>query len=175
MLILGIDPGPEESAWVVYDSTACCVTDCGDTSNAALLVALHGRGTTGKDAEALALEDFVPYGQRLSYESLRTVKAIGGFDAAWTLEGRGPSALISRPDVKAHLCGQASNVGDPDVRQALYERFGPGRKRAVGTKAWPGPLYGVTSHKLAALAVAVTWSDRYGAVAGTDCTGGDHA
>jgi hypothetical protein len=39
---------------------------------------------------------------------------------------------------------------DANIRQALIDRFG-----AVGTKKMPGPLFGVSSHYWAALAVAV--------------------
>ncbi len=44
---------------------------------------------------------------------------------------------------------------DSLVRQRLIEIHGGDRASAVGTKAKPGPLYGVASHAWAALAVAV--------------------
>lgn len=36
----------------------------------------------------------------------------------------------------------------------------PGKEKAIGKKATPGPLYGVVGDEWAALAVAVTWWDQ---------------
>ena len=44
---------------------------------------------------------------------------------------------------------------DSLVRQRLIEMHGGERRAAMGTKKAPGPLYGVSSHAWAALAVAV--------------------
>jgi hypothetical protein len=79
---------------------------------------------------------------------------IGRFVEAW----RGSYTLMFRREVKLHLCGQA-RAKDPNVRQALIDRFGPGREKAIGTKKQPGPLYGVSADVWSALAVAVTWSE----------------
>ena len=49
---------------------------------------------------------------------------------------------------------------DANVRAALIDRFGPSKRKAIGLKATPGPLYGVHSHMWSALAVAVTYGDR---------------
>jgi len=65
---------------------------------------------------------------------------------------------IYRSTVKHHLCG-SSKAKDANVRQALIDRFGPGRELAIGTKKNPGPLYGISSHCWAALALAVTYQD----------------
>jgi len=52
---------------------------------------------------------------------------------------------------------------DANIRQALIDRYGPGKDKAIGQKKTPGPLYGFKSHEWAALAVAVTWMDQQGA------------
>lgn len=65
---------------------------------------------------------------------------------------------IKRTEIKLHLCG-TPRAKDTNVRQALIDRFGPGRAAAVGTKKAPGPLHGIAGHRWSALAVAVTWLD----------------
>jgi hypothetical protein len=59
--------------------------------------------------------------------------------------------------VKLHLCG-SSRAKDPNVRTALLDRFGGAG--AKGTKAAPGPLYGIAADLWSALAIAVTWTDQ---------------
>jgi hypothetical protein len=76
---------------------------------------------------------------------------------------RNPKAvrLIYRRDVKLRLCGTVK-AKDANVRQALIDMFpktGGGKIPQIGTKAQPGPLYGVASHAWAAVAVAVTALD----------------
>lgn len=76
---------------------------------------------------------------------------------------------IPRPDVKVFLCGGSTQfdettgrmkkVTDSTVRRAVLDRFsqtGGGKEPALGTKAEPGPLYGMSGHIFSALAVAVT-------------------
>jgi hypothetical protein len=84
-------------------------------------------------------------------EVFETCVWIGRFQQVW----RDPEAvkLVYRRDVKLHLCGN-SRAKDANIRQALIDKLGP-----VGTKAAPGPLYGVRSHAWAAVAVAVTAFD----------------
>ncbi len=145
--VIGIDPGPTESAVVVLNGDV--VGDKYEERNGALAVRLATL------ADQVAIEDFVGYGKSLAWESIETIKWIGIFRhcAANAIE-------ISRPDVKRHLCGVTS-VGDPAVSDALCRRWGSGgRKAAVGTKTAPGPLHGIKGHLWAALAVAVTAADR---------------
>jgi len=61
--------------------------------------------------------------------------------------------LVPRRDVKMHLCSSV-RAKDGNIRQALIDRFG-----ADGTKRKPVPLAGISQHRWAALAVAVTAFD----------------
>jgi len=61
-----------------------------------------------------------------------------------------------------NLCG-VMKAKDGNIRQALIDRFpatGGGKIPQIGTKAKPGPLYGFSRDKWAALAVAVTFQDQ---------------
>ena len=68
-----------------------------------------------------------------------------GLDVVW----------LYRREVLRGLDVTGKGNRDSLVRQRLIEMFGGDRASAVGTKAKPGPLYGVASHAWAALAVAV--------------------
>ena len=61
--------------------------------------------------------------------------------------------------MKLHLCHSA-RATDANIREALLDRYGPGKEKAVGRKAAPGPLFGVSKDIWSALAVAVTFSDQ---------------
>jgi len=177
--VLGVDAGPERSGWVLYDPGARKVLDHGEISNWQLVLNFAGRSSSRTEADRLALEGFSPYGARLGRESLETIKALGWFEAAWMLAGRGPVVTIERPTIKQALC-DSRTANDAAVRDALIHRFGPGRERAIGGVAcrrckgkgtykrltcescngarWlhpPGRLHGIRSHRWAALAVAV--------------------
>lgn len=144
-MIIGIDPGPTESAVVVLDGDI--VVRHYELPNGGLAAQL------ANDPYLVAIEDFVGYGKSIAWESIETIKWIGIFRHV------APRAIeVSRPEVKLHLCGVKA-VGDPAVADALCRRWGPGRKAAVGTKKAPGPLYGIKGHLWAALAVAVTAAD----------------
>jgi hypothetical protein len=65
---------------------------------------------------------------------------------------------VYRRDVKLHLCN-SMKANDSNIRAALIDRYGPGKDKAVGLKASPGPLYGLTGDCLAALGVAITASE----------------
>ncbi len=63
--------------------------------------------------------------------------------------------MLPRRAVKLALCGD-SRAKDANIRQALIDRFGG--SAAVGRKAAPGPLYGISRDVWSALAIAVTYS-----------------
>jgi hypothetical protein len=149
MIILAIDPGPEESAWVVYNTETGMPMSWAKESN------------ENMDAPAndmLAIEMVASYGMAVGSEVFETCVWIGRFIERWQWSDERfetEPELIYRRDVKLHLCNNV-RATDTNVRQALIDRYGPGRKKAVGTKKGPGPLYGMSGDCWQALAVAVT-------------------
>lgn len=148
-MILAIDPGTTESGWVRYCNDH--VIDSGVWSNSTMLRKIDEGGF-----DDLAIEMIASYGMAVGREVFETCVWIGRFIEA----SRDPEAvrLIYRRDVKLHLCG-TSKAKDANIRQAvidLFPRLGGGKTPQIGTKAQPGPLYGVTSHAWPALAVAIT-------------------
>jgi hypothetical protein len=155
MLTLAIDPGTDKSGWCLFDGSQ--VGESGVMPNADLL---HSLGKMPDNGATLAIEMIASYGMAVGREVFETCVWIGRFQQAW----HSPDAvrLIYRRDVKLHLCGTAK-AKDPNIRQALLDMFprtGGGKTPQVGTKSQPGPLYGVSSHAWAALAVAVTVTAR---------------
>lgn len=148
-LILAIDPGNEQSGFCIYNGEIVEVSGvCANDEMAQVI-----------DAGAfdhLAIEMIASYGMPVGREVFETCVWIGRFIECF----RDPDAvrLVYRKDVKLHLCG-SPKAKDANIRQALLDMFprtGGGKTPQIGTKAKPGPLYGVSTHAWAALGVAVT-------------------
>lgn len=150
MNLLAIDPGTEQSGWCVLSNGAETdvtrfwrVLGSGVMPNAEMLTSAGAWRHN-----SLAIEMIASYGMPVGRETFETVRWIGRFQQAW--HSPEEVRLVYRRDVKLYLCG-SMKAKDANVRQALIDKLGP-----VGTKASPGPLYGVKSHAWSALAVAVT-------------------
>lgn len=162
MTVLAIDPGPEQSAWVLWDGMR--VLSHGKEDNWTVRSRLtHGDwlfNPVRRHAPShVALEWIASYGMAVGAEVFDTARWIGHYEAI-ALSVPVPSSLMVRRDVKMHLCGQ-SRAKDSNIRQALIDRFG-GKEKAIGKKANQGPLYGLKADTWQALALAVTWLDLHG-------------
>ncbi len=153
MIVLAIDPGPLQSAFVMFNGAR--VLRRGILENNELRELISERFV---EPTALVIERIASYGMAVGAEVFETVFWEGRFyeaarAARWVRVYRVP-----RVEVKVHLCHSA-RAKDVNVRLALLDRFG-GLDAAKGTKRDPGPLYGVRADEWAALALAVTWYDR---------------
>ena len=149
MMLLAIDPGPQASAWVEYDNGR--LVSFGIGPNRELLRVIYG-----SEAAEFAVEMIASYGMSVGADVFETAVWSGRFIQTWAHYRRESTVRrVYRRDVKLTLCG-SSRAKDANVRQALIDKFGPGKDKAIGRKAAPGPLYGVSSHVWSALAVAVT-------------------
>lgn len=154
-MIVAVDPGTTESAFVLYDGAA--PGDRGILPNPAMLARL---AELAEDAGAeLAIEMIASYGMPVGRETFETVYWIGRFAEAW-MQKRArllgvyeEPARVYRAQVKLHLC-HSSRAKDANVRQALLDRWGGKSATKKG-----GPLHGIASHVWAALGVAVTYGD----------------
>ncbi len=155
-IIFAIDPGPKQSAWVNYQDGR--PKAFGITENMALREWMNDpdtRKTLGSPDAVTVIEMIASYGMAVGAEVFETCVWIGRFIEASPTN----HALMYRGDVKLHLC-RSTRAKDSNVRQALIDRFGPGREAAMGTKKNPGPLYGISKDVWSALAVAVTYNDQ---------------
>lgn len=144
--ILAIDPGSFQSAWLQYDGTRPGAF--GITANRVLVKALR----TGGLPDVVVIEKIESYGMAVGAEVFDTVFWAGRFAEA---AERVPVVMLPRRVVKLTLCGD-SRAKDANIRQALLDRFGG--SAAVGRKASPGPLYGISRDVWSALAIAVTYT-----------------
>lgn len=150
--ILAIDPGPKESAWMLFRDGK--PLRFGKELNDAVMD--HIIDNVWRLNTDLVIEQVKSYGMAVGEEVFETVFWSGRFAQASGLK----FYRIGRQDVKSHLC-RSMRAKDTNIRQALIDRYG-GKAEAIGTKKRPGPLYGISGDCWAALAVAVTWAETKG-------------
>lgn len=149
-MILAVDPGNALSAFVLYDEHAGRVLDKGKIGNDAMLKMLRLRHS----ADVLAIEMAESFGAKVWNQVFLTVLWTGRFVEAW----RGPFALVTRREVKMHVAG-SGRADDAQIRNCLIDRYG-GKDAAIGTRAEPGPLFGITADCWQAFAIAVTHAEQ---------------
>lgn len=161
MTIFSVDPGPLESAYVILCDDM--VESWGKARNDTILRELQDtRYDIPIRSDALVIEQIRSYGMAVGAEVFDTCVWSGRFCQAWmdvhlTDAGGRPVYWLPRKDVKLNLCGNP-RAKDSNIRQAIIDRFG-GKETAIGRKATPGPLYGISADVWSALAVGLTWLD----------------
>lgn len=151
-MILAIDPGNEQSAYVLLDYNLK-PTRFGKVDNDYLLGMICKTATSDNGKiDSVAIEMVASYGMAVGKEVFETVFWIGRFwEALGYVKDR---TKIYRKDVKMNLC-HTMKAKDSNIRQALIDRFGP-----VGVKKEPGWFYGVSKDVWSAIAVGVTFADK---------------
>lgn len=144
-MILAIDPGPEQSAFLAWDGKVCSK---GLISNGEARASL--RHWSADPSLIVAVEMIASYGMPVGKEVFETCVNIGRIVEVCYPK---PVRMVYRRDIKLHLCGSA-RAKDANIRQALIDRVGP-----QGRKHSPGPTYGLAKHDWAALAIAIYVSD----------------
>ena len=157
MKLRAIDPGPETCGVLLLDVDVWPPT------------VLEHRAKTPVD-EVLAMlrdgsgipvacERVAPYGKRnVGAEVLETCEIFGDIRATCRDHGVDFTPIYRR-EVKMRLGLQVS-VGDPQVNEVVrlhYPATGGGKTPQKGTKARPGPLYGLADDSWAALGVGFAW------------------
>ena len=154
MKILGVDPGPEESAWVIYNDRDEKIMGMGIESNY-LIRKMDFYSQLDKWVDITVIEMIASYGMAVGEEVFNTCVWIGRF---MEIFHNIDPILVYRKDVKMHLCN-SMRAKDTNIRQALIDRFGGTIKKAKGKKNSPGPLYGIHDDIWSALAVAITYAE----------------
>jgi len=156
-MILAIDPGPQESGFVLYDNKNSTVKKFGKVLNREL-----------EDMIIDELQNVPTYiefpqaqGCLASNALLLTCRWAGRYEAHSNLV-----ELINRKDVvnffECHKrTRQEKSEGikqvafDTQIRHKIIEMFGGSKEVAIGVKKSPGPLYGVKADVWQALAIAL--------------------
>lgn len=149
LAVLGIDPGPENSEYVLWNGSL--ILDMGSRSNSEMSGALRSLRHSSPQL-ICGIEQVRGFGIMASNSLFDTCHAAGRFHEAF---GDERTRMVPRKDVAQHVCKNSGASHDKFIREALISRFGD-----PGLKKTPGVLYGVTGHRWAALAVAVTVWDR---------------
>ena len=157
--ILAIDPGNMESGYVLVEHDGKeirKVLDVGKVPNGEMYSVFFST------YDHLAIEMVAGMGMPVGQEVFDTCFWIGRFWEFATLYGVShPPQKIFRREEKLYLCGRAS-AKDVNIRQALVDRYAPGEPNyGKGTKKNPGFFYGFAADMWAAMAVAVTYFDKY--------------
>jgi len=153
-LILAIDPGNVESAYVVLDENLKPV-EFGKWENNRLAFCLFDIILEHK-IKHVAIEMIASYGMAVGESVFNTCVWVGRLtERAYSNVIVDKVTYIYRKDEKINLC-HTMKAKDGNIRQALIDRFG-----VVGTKKSPGWFYGVSKDVWAAIAVGVTYHDMY--------------
>ena len=155
MVVLGLDPGPDYSAYVLLNGDGTIHT-AAKRPNHDVLCAI--KADADRYTLTVVCERIRSYGMPAGASLFETCEWSGRFMEAWiSRDIRHNWYWIERKEVKMALCG-STRAKDANIRQALIDRYG-GKDAAIGCKAKPGPLYGIKADVWAALAVAVAWKD----------------
>ena len=150
MLILAIDPGPKQSAYIrmtMYPGDSLPDIEAFNIiPNETLLTLL--------DYGIVVIEKVANMGMPVGAEVFETVYWTGRF-AQRVIPLGGRVYRIERVKVKHQLCG-THRAKDANVRQAIINRFGGSAAIRKG-----GALYKISSHVWSALAVGLTWIETY--------------
>lgn len=153
MKYLAIDPGNEESAYVVIDGDRRPLEFGKVENNDLLRDVLAGRDQSL--ADRAAIEMVASYGMAVGATVFDTCVWIGRFTE------RSPVRLrrVYREAVKIHHC-RTKKAKDANIVQALVDRFAPGQpNHGKGTKAVPGWFHGFRADIWQAYALAVYLAD----------------
>lgn len=146
MTIFAIDPGPETSAFLKWDSCEKRIIQMdANTPNRVMIDIL----CTLAVAEVFAIEMVACMGMAVGREVFETVLWVGRFSERCQHE----PILVYRRQIKMHHCG-SMKAKDTNIRQALIDKYG-----APGTKKAQGVTYGLKSHLWSAFAIATFISE----------------
>ena len=154
-MILAIDPGNIESAYVLMDYDLKPV-EIGKVDNIKMLEIIETEAY-----EHIAIEMVASYGMAVGETVFETVFWIGRYWETALLTNCTYMKRIYRKDVKMNLC-HTMKAKDGNIIQALVDRFASNtRNKGKGVKANPGWFYGFKADIWQAYAVGVTYYDRY--------------
>ncbi len=148
MRILGIDPGPKESAFALWNGQL--IVGANKIPNENIFTQIVNAG----ENVIVAVEHLQCFGMGVGKEVFETAYWIGDFRGE--CRRRNVKFIpVTRLEVKSHFCHSA-RATDSNIRFALEDRFGP-----KGTKKSPGLLYPlVGSDMRSAFAIAVMTYDK---------------
>lgn len=158
MIILAIDPGSAQSAYVAYDTIGGEIVQSGIYENEDMLSIIKSIYNN-----ILAIEMVASYGMPVGKTVFETCLWVGRFIESHQQMWRDTpyKKYYRKTDICMHLC-HSTRAKDSNIRQAIIDRYpatGGGKTPQIGIQKKPGPLYGVSKDVWAALAVAITCAE----------------
>ena len=151
-MILAIDPGNIESAYVLMDSKTYKPVEFGKISNTQMLMKI-----IELKYDKLVVEMIASYGMAVGASVFETCVWIGRFIQARNCPD---FEYIYRKEEKINLCN-SMKAKDSNIRQALIDRFAKfDFKNGKGTKDNKDFFYGFKKDIWAAFAVGCTFLDK---------------
>lgn len=156
MKILAIDPGPIQSAWVVWDGEKIYDFNLSPNDQVSRKIL----DLTANGLSQVVIEKVACYGMPVGESIFTTCFWTGRFyEKAKAENGRVLINLLQRKDVKMYLC-HTMRAKDSNIIQALVDRFATHvRNKGKGTKKEPGFFYGFKKDIWQAFALAVAFYD----------------
>lgn len=154
-MILAIDPGNVESAYVLVEDDLSRVVEKGKVENFELVDIILRIKDEHSSLEHIAIEMIASYGMAVGKTVFETCVWIGRFAQLIRVEFGVEPEFIYRSEEKMCLC-HSMKAKDSNIRQSLVDRFGE-----VGTKKNPGYFYGFKKDIWSAMAVAVTYHEKF--------------
>lgn len=159
MIVLALDPGQHQTAYVIYDTTTSRIIKYNLANNHVINQEIKKLGEINKEKhiiEIMVIEIPKSYGMAIGDTILETCVWLGRFAQTWESFGE-MHATLPRKTIVTQICLKPT-ANDSNVRQALIDKFG-GKEKAIGTKDKPGVLHGIVKDLWAALAVAVAYGE----------------
>lgn len=157
-MVLAIDPGNIQSAYVVIDEAdGFRPIQFAKVDNHSFLLDLPNLASP---VETVVIEKIASYGMPVGAEVFDTCVWSGRFHQRIKDFTGSDVFYLPRIDEKINLCG-SSRAKDSNIRQALIDRFAKfDFKNGRGTKSNPDFFYGFAKDIWAAYAVGITWLDQ---------------
>ena len=148
MIILSIDPGPRDSAYVKWNTDSCTIIAKGKIPNSEMKnIVIEG------DYDEMIVEKMQCLGMAVGETVFETAYYIGAIVERANPKSIGFVRTVQRGKIKMHHCG-SMRAKDANIRQAVIDRLGE-----PGTKKSPGLTYGVSADIWSALAIALYHAD----------------
>lgn len=149
MLIMGVDPGPNQSACAIWNTLNQQIVNYGQYPNNEFRTIVKNFNHNNC-VDICVIEDMAFYGKVQNRESFETLKFIGRLQEIFLNN----HSLVYFPDIAYHFCNSRRGVKTSHINAVLTDRFG-----GKGTKKKPGLLWGIREHIWSALAVCIYWAD----------------
>lgn len=156
--ILALDPGDTYTGYALIEMPEFKLTEFGKVENKDLIYDLTEKVSL---CDVCAIEMIASYGMPVGKSVFDTCVWIGRFWQRIAGACPVPVDFIYRKDEKISICG-SMKAKDANIRQELINRYARHDfKTGKGTKADPDTFYGVAADAWQAIAVGVTWYEKF--------------